>query len=56
VAGRRLSGVAGGQPRIVNVDKGTITNYLEGENITTADDLFSKTASSATLNDHALFH
>lgn len=55
VAGRRLSGVAGGQPRLSDTEKGTITNYLEGENDTTADDIFTKLPSSTIFNDHVLF-
>lgn len=55
VAGRRLTGVAGGQPRMSNSDKGTIANYLEGENTTTSDNIFSKTTTSAIFNDHVLY-
>ena len=33
VAGRQLAGLAGGQPRNSNNDKGTIANYLEGGNL-----------------------
>jgi type II secretory pathway pseudopilin PulG len=60
VAGRRLSGVAGGQPRsdanpaISNLNKGTIANYLEGENATSVDDIFSSNTSSPIFNDHVL--
>ena len=56
VAGPRLSGVEGGQPRISNINKGTITNYLEGENATAVDDKFSKITPSTIHNDHVLFH
>ncbi len=56
VSGRRLSSVAGGQPRVSNSDKGTIANYLEGENATTPpDNIFSKTTSSPIFNDYVLY-
>jgi hypothetical protein len=55
VAGRRLAGVAGGQPRTTNSDKGTIANYLENQNSTTADDVFERNTISPTFNDATSF-
>jgi len=54
VAGRRLLSIPGAQPRS-SADKGTIGNYLEDEDATPLDDIFSKKTSSATFNDHVLF-
>ncbi|MEE9580320.1 MAG: hypothetical protein V3V74_03275, partial [Nitrosomonadaceae bacterium] len=49
VAGKRLSGVAGGQPRVTTGDIGNSANYLEDANqlgIT-----FSKSPLTSTFND-----
>jgi type II secretory pathway pseudopilin PulG len=54
VAGRRLAAVAGGQPRVSNSDKGTIANYLEDQNATPADDIFTKATYSTIFNDYVL--
>ncbi|MEK6663703.1 MAG: hypothetical protein AABY73_07545 [Pseudomonadota bacterium] len=51
VAGRRLPGVAGGQPRTSNANKGSIANYLENQNATPADDIFERSPVSTTFND-----
>jgi type II secretory pathway pseudopilin PulG len=55
VAGRRLAGVAGGQPRISNNDKGTITNYLENQNSTPLDEVFERSTITSTFNDATSF-
>lgn len=55
MASERLSGVSGGQPRATNADKGTITNYLEGQNATPLDDVFTKNTPSALFNDYVLY-
>lgn len=55
VAGRRLSGVTGAQPRTSNSDKGTIGNYLEDGNAKPLDETFVKKSPSATFNDHVLY-
>lgn len=54
VAGRRLAGVAGGQPRTTDTDKGTIANYLENENAN-GDDIFERSAITSTFNDATAF-
>lgn len=53
-AGRRLAGVAGGQPRTTDTDKGTIANYLENENAN-GDDIFERNAITSTFNDATAF-
>jgi len=55
MASRRLPGIPGGQTRSNLINKGTIANYLEGENATPADDIFSKNTSSINFNDHVLY-
>lgn len=55
VAGRRLAGVSGGQPRTTNTDKGTIANYLENENSTPGDNIFERNLITSTFNDAAAF-
>lgn len=55
MASKRLSGVSGGQPRTTNADKGTITNYLEDQNATPPDNVFTKYTPSATFNDYVLY-
>lgn len=55
VAGRRLPGVAGGQPRISNADKGNIPNYLENQNATPADDIFERSLVGPAFNDVTSF-
>lgn len=55
VAGRRLAGVASGQPRTSNNDKGTITNYLENQNATPSDGTFERNAITPTFNDATAF-
>jgi len=55
VAGRRLSGIPGAQPRTSNSDKSTVGNYLEDENATPFDESFSKKPFSAAFNDHVLY-
>jgi len=55
MASRRLPGVSGGQPRVSNADKSTITNYLEDQNATPLDDVFTKKTPSATFNDYVLY-
>jgi len=47
VAGRALAT----QSRAVATDKQTQSNYLEGENNSPADDIFTKQTSSTTFND-----
>lgn len=51
VAGRRLASVAGGQPRATDPDKGTIANYLEGQNTTPLDDTFERNQINPMFND-----
>ena len=55
MASRRLPGIPGGQPRTSVSDKGNIANYLEDQNASPADDIFTRSNSSATFNDHVLF-
>lgn len=55
VAGRRLAGISGGQPRTTNTEKGTIANYLENENSTPGDELFERNAITSTFNDATTF-
>ena len=57
VAGKRLSGVAGGQPRATILNKSTPGNYLEGENdwSTGVADTFSQQPATGTFNDYLLF-
>jgi len=57
VAGKRLSIVAGGQPRTTVPDKGTAANYLEGENdwTTGAADTFAQQPATSNFNDYLLF-
>ena len=55
VAGRRLAGVVGGQPRTSYNNKGTITNYLENQNSTPSDDTFERNAFTPTFNDATAF-
>ena len=55
VAGRRLINVANGQPRTSNAEKGTVANYLEGQNTTMADDSFIQTTASTEFNDYVLY-
>lgn len=55
VAGRRLAGVVGGQPRTTDTDKGTIANYLENENSTPGDDIFERNLITSTFNDATAF-
>lgn len=55
VAGRRLSGVAVGQPRTSAADKGTIANYLENQNATPLDDVFEQSKTTSTFNDTTSF-
>ena len=57
VAGKRLSGVAGGQPRATIANKSTPGNYLEGENdwSTGVADTFSQQPATGTFNDYLLF-
>ncbi|MEN6587663.1 MAG: hypothetical protein ABFE02_16615 [Sulfuricella sp.] len=55
VGGRRLSGVAVGQPRTSSADKGTIANYLEGQNATLPDDVFERSSPTSTFNDATSF-
>ncbi len=55
VAGRRLKGVAGGQPRTSNIDKGEIANYLEKQNASTADGIFERGLIGSTFNDVTSF-
>ncbi len=55
VAGRRLAGISGGQPRTANIDKGNIANYLERRNSTPGDDVFERGAVAPTFNDVAAF-
>lgn len=57
VAGKQLSGVAGGQPRFSSTDKSTAANYLEDENNWTTGlaDTFSQQSATATFNDYLLF-
>ena len=57
VAGKRLSGVAGGQPRATIPNKSSPGNYLEGENdwTTGVADTFSQQPATATFNDYLLF-
>ncbi len=56
VAGKRLSGVAGGQPR--SIDKGTSTNYLENDNdggTNTSQNTFGQHSTTASFNDLLLY-
>jgi len=55
VAGRRLPSIPGAQPRTSNADKGTIGNYLEDENSSPLNEMFSKKMFSAVFNDHVLY-
>ena len=55
VAGQRLTGVTGAQPRTSDLDKGTIKNYLEAENAQPFGEAFSKKPFNATFNDHVLY-
>jgi hypothetical protein len=55
VAGRRLGGVAAGQMRASDIDKGTIQNYLENQNATPADDIFERNLATQAINDVAVF-
>ncbi|MBK7357421.1 hypothetical protein [Propionivibrio sp.] len=55
MAGRRLTGVSGGQPRSTVPNKSVIANYLEDQNATPADDVFSANPSGSTFNDHLLY-
>lgn len=55
VAGRRLTGVAAGQPRTSNANKGTIANYLENQNATPLDDVFERNTTTPTFNDVTSF-
>lgn len=50
-AGREV----GAQSRTTNVARGTIGNYLEGQNATPGDDLFEKGPPSAAFNDRLVF-
>jgi hypothetical protein len=49
VAGRRLAGVAGGQPRGTSAEKGTTANYLEGNN--QSGIAFQQGKATSTFND-----
>lgn len=49
-AGRALAGQARSSP----AQKGTVTNYLEGENATPADNAFERRAGDAAFNDQIL--
>ena len=56
VAGKRLSGIAGGQPRGTNAERSTAGNYVEGENdwtVTSADTFVQQ--ASPSFNDRLLF-
>jgi hypothetical protein len=55
VAGRRLPGVAGGQPRTSAANKGSIANYLENQNATPLDDVFERSKTTSTFNDTTSF-
>lgn len=55
MAGRRLAGVAAGQPRVSNNNKGTIANYLESQNATPGDDAFERNAATLLFNDVTVF-
>jgi len=53
VAGKRLSGVASGQPRASAGDKGNVTNYLESPNQGGA--AFSQGSPTSIFNDAAVY-
>lgn len=55
MASRRLPGISGGQPRTTVANKSIISNYLEDQNASPADDIFTKTTYSAIFNDYVLF-
>ncbi len=57
VAGKRLSGVSGGQPRSSNSNKQDPANYLEGENgnNNATSYIYEDSATSATFNDYLLY-
>jgi hypothetical protein len=57
VAGKRLSGVNGGQPRSSTGDKQNSANYLEGENgnNTATSYIYEDSPASATFNDIVLY-
>jgi len=53
VAGKRLAGVAGGQPRSNTTEQQTATNYLEGGNH--LHPAFTRQSSSAAFNDTVVY-
>jgi hypothetical protein len=57
VGGRRLSGVAGGQPRASIANKSNPANYAEGQNdwLATPSDTFTEQPLSATIYDRLRF-
>ncbi len=55
MAGRQLPGVPGGQPRATLANKGSITSYLEDQNATPADNIFTLATFSAIFNDYVLY-
>jgi hypothetical protein len=56
LARRSLNSVSSGQPRTTPSVKGNIANYLENENSTPADDVFTKAISSDIFNDLVLYN
>ena len=57
VAGKRLSGISGGQPRTTTVNKQSAANYLEDENgnNTGTSNIYGQQTSTSTFNDVLLY-
>lgn len=57
VAGKRLSGVSGGQPRTTTANQQNAANYLEGENgnNTATSYIYEEGTSSTSFNDTVLY-
>lgn len=60
VAGKRLAGIAGGQPRTSNANKGDPANYLEDDNNPNAPppaaaDAYARQPAGASFNDSAAY-
>jgi hypothetical protein len=57
VAGKRLSGVSGGQPRLTTANQQNAANYLEGENgnNTATSYIYEDSATSTSFNDILLY-
>jgi hypothetical protein len=55
MARKRLPAIPGGQPRTTSAEKGSIANYLEGQNSTPLDDMFERNSITSSFNDATLF-